>query len=79
MRKGNVRMSVTKAKSSRQGSGFNLIAPYGGTLVDLRVPAEEFEAAKAHANRLPSIGCCRITSHSGARGFPGLRMIGSQS
>ncbi len=32
-----------------------LIEPYGGRLVDLLVPAEELEAARAHANTLPSI------------------------
>jgi sulfate adenylyltransferase len=32
-----------------------LIAPYGGRLVDLVVPAEELAELKAHASRLPSI------------------------
>ena len=32
-----------------------LIGPYGGRLVDLLVPPEELEAARAHANTLPSI------------------------
>ena len=32
-----------------------LISPYGGRLVDLLVPAEEREALKQHARRLPSI------------------------
>jgi sulfate adenylyltransferase len=32
-----------------------LIAPYGGALVDLLIPAEEREAFKAHASTLPSI------------------------
>jgi len=33
----------------------DLISPYGGELIDLRLPAEELEAAKAHAATLPSI------------------------
>ena len=33
----------------------SLIAPYGGTLIDLMVPAAEQEAVKAHASNLPSI------------------------
>ena len=33
----------------------SLIAPYGGTLIDLMVPAAEHEALKAHASNLPSI------------------------
>ncbi len=33
----------------------NLIAPYGGRLVDLRVPAEEAPALRAAAGRLPSL------------------------
>jgi len=32
-----------------------LISPYGGRLVDLRVPAEELELVKAYASRLPSL------------------------
>ncbi len=32
-----------------------LISPYGGRLVDLRVPAEELEQVKAYASRLPSL------------------------
>jgi sulfate adenylyltransferase len=32
-----------------------LISPYGGTLVDLLVPAELQDDAKAYANRLPSV------------------------
>ena len=32
-----------------------LISPYGGTLVNLVVPAEEATKLKAHANRLPSV------------------------
>lgn len=32
-----------------------LIEPYGGRLVDLRVPPEEYEAVRAYANTLPSI------------------------
>jgi sulfate adenylyltransferase len=32
-----------------------LIAPYGGSLVDLMVPAEECDAVKARASQLPSI------------------------
>ncbi len=32
-----------------------LIAPYGGSLVDLMVPAERRDAVKAHASQLPSI------------------------
>jgi sulfate adenylyltransferase len=52
------RVTATRRPSveeNRGASGLGLIEPYGGTLVDLRVPAEEFEEAKAHANRLPSI------------------------
>jgi sulfate adenylyltransferase len=33
----------------------SLISPYGGSLVDLRVPAEELAEVKAYANGLPSI------------------------
>ncbi len=33
----------------------NLIAPYGGRLVDLRVPASERAALKEHASHLPSL------------------------
>src|SRR5215831_16138871 len=33
----------------------SLIAPYGGSLVDLMVPAEARDEAKAHASQLPSI------------------------
>ncbi|MFO7917157.1 MAG: bifunctional sulfate adenylyltransferase/adenylylsulfate kinase [Anaerolineae bacterium] len=33
----------------------NLIAPYGGRLVDLRVPAEERAALKEYASHLPSL------------------------
>ena len=33
----------------------SLIAPYGGTLVDLMVPAEARDDVKAHASQLPSI------------------------
>jgi sulfate adenylyltransferase len=33
----------------------SLITPYGGRLVDLLVPAEGLEEAKAHASRLPSL------------------------
>jgi sulfate adenylyltransferase len=32
-----------------------LIAPYGGRLVDLMVPAEELDSLKAYASRLPSV------------------------
>jgi sulfate adenylyltransferase len=32
-----------------------LIAPYGGSLVDLRIPIERFEDLKAHAGNLPSL------------------------
>ena len=32
-----------------------LIAPYGGKLVDLKVPAESFDELKAYAGQLPSI------------------------
>jgi sulfate adenylyltransferase len=32
-----------------------LIEPYGGRLVDLRVPPEEYDAVRAYANTLPSI------------------------
>src|SRR4029453_5003280 len=32
-----------------------LIAPYGGSLVDLMVPAEEYAEVKARASQLPSI------------------------
>ena len=34
---------------------FGLIAPYGGKLVDLRVPAESFDELKAYAGQLPSV------------------------
>lgn len=40
-------MSVSKTST--------LIAPYGGQLVDLTVPAESYEGLKAYASRLPSI------------------------
>lgn len=33
----------------------HLIAPYGGTLIDLLVPAAELEARKAYASTLPSL------------------------
>ena len=36
-----------------------LIAPYGGRLVDLMVPAEAVEERRAHANQLPSIQLSR--------------------
>lgn len=32
-----------------------LISPYGGTLVDLMIPAEALDEAKSHASHLPSI------------------------
>ena len=35
--------------------GASLISPYGGTLVDLLVPAEAQDELKAHAGQLPSI------------------------
>ena len=35
--------------------GASLISPYGGTLVDLMVPAEAQDELKAHATQLPSI------------------------
>ena len=35
--------------------GASLISPYGGTLVDLLVPAEAQDELKAHASQLPSI------------------------
>lgn len=34
---------------------FSLIAPYGGTLVDLTAPAEAYDGLKAYASQLPSI------------------------
>lgn len=34
---------------------FTLIAPYGGKLVDLNVPAEAYDELKAYASQLPSI------------------------
>lgn len=36
-------------------SATTLITPYGGTLVDLLVPAEELEELRAYASRLPSL------------------------
>ena len=39
--------------------GTSLIAPYGGRLVDLCVPASEVEERKAYANQLPSIQLSR--------------------
>lgn len=35
--------------------GTTLIEPYGGRLVDLHVPPEEYDAVRAYANTLPSI------------------------
>lgn len=42
-------MATTTDKTS------TLIPPYGGRLVDLMVPAEELEEARAHASTLPSL------------------------
>lgn len=47
-------MSIVKEKEAT-----SLIEPYGGRLVDLRVPADEVEERKAYANQLPSIQLSR--------------------
>ena len=39
-----------------------LIAPYGGKLVDLMAPPEDVEARKAYANRLPSLQLSQRTT-----------------
>ena len=47
-------MSTVKDKEAT-----SLIEPYGGRLVDLRIPAAEVEERKAYANQLPSIQLSR--------------------
>ena len=43
-------MPVTTKKQT-----YDLISPYGGSLVNLMVPLNEIEAVKQHANKLPSV------------------------
>ncbi len=47
-------MSTVKDKEAT-----SLIEPYGGRLIDLRIPAAEVEERKAYANQLPSIQLSR--------------------
>lgn len=57
MRRENRRLSKTRGVKSNSGtpSACPLIAPYGGSLVDLTVPVEAYDDLKAYAGQLPSI------------------------
>src|SRR4051812_2257511 len=46
---------VTMVSLTDSGTTSPLITPYGGRLVDLLVPEDQYETVWAHANRLPSI------------------------
>jgi sulfate adenylyltransferase len=48
-------MTTVNTLSAAPVQETTLIEPYGGRLVDLRVPAEEYESLRAYANTLPSI------------------------